>query len=82
MEGFSTYPEGMAVWLKDSINSVLSQTFADYSLIIVDDGSTDATEQILKRVHGRFFENDDKKLSVLFICLSQSFPYIIPYQTV
>jgi glycosyltransferase involved in cell wall biosynthesis len=40
-----TYNRGWI--LRDAIDSVLGQTYADFELIVVDDGSTDRTPQIL-----------------------------------
>ncbi|MBF0289558.1 MAG: glycosyltransferase family 2 protein [SAR324 cluster bacterium] len=36
-------------WLPDTIESVLAQTYLDYELVVVNDGSTDNTPEILSR---------------------------------
>ena len=38
-----------ARWLEESINSVLKQSYTDFEFIIVDDGSTDNTLDIIYR---------------------------------
>ena len=42
-----------ADWLKKSIDSVLGQTFRDFELIVVDDASTDSTQEILTSYSGK-----------------------------
>lgn len=37
-------------WLAESIQSVLNQTFSDFEFLIVDDGSSDGTAQILNEI--------------------------------
>ncbi|HUO69166.1 MAG TPA: glycosyltransferase family A protein [Solirubrobacteraceae bacterium] len=39
-----------AHWLPDSVGSVLEQTFADFELLIVDDGSTDDSLEVARRL--------------------------------
>lgn len=40
-----------AEFLKRAIESVLKQTFQDFELIIVDDGSTDKTKEVVNSFH-------------------------------
>jgi glycosyltransferase involved in cell wall biosynthesis len=41
-----------AHFLKDALDSIQRQTFRDYEIILVDDGSTDNTKEIVKKYEG------------------------------
>jgi len=52
-----------ADYISESIGSVLSQTYADFEIIVVDDGSTDNTAEVVKLINDRrikYIKTDNK----------------------
>ena len=39
-------------FLADAITSILKQTFSDFELLIIDDGSTDQTADVVRQFSG------------------------------
>ena len=58
------------LFLADSIKSVLSQTFTNWELILVDDGSTDNSLEIARK-----FELLDERICVISDGLNKKLPY-------
>ena len=46
--------------LKDSISDIIHQTFTDWELIVIDDGSSDQSDQILQ-----FFSDKDSRIKLI-----------------
>lgn len=51
----------LASWLSKSIDSVLAQTYSDFEIIAVDDGSVDNSAEILKR-----YAESDERIKPIF----------------
>ena len=53
-------------YIFDTLQSVLNQTFTDYEIVIVNDGSTDASEDEIKKCHDtriQYFYTENKGVS-------------------
>src|SRR5688500_3733490 len=46
-------------FLRDAVDSILRQTYRNFELIVVDDGSTDGTSQVLDR-----YQDQDRRVRV------------------
>ena len=47
-------------WIEDAVRHVINQTYRDWELIIINDGSTDSTPEICMRL-----QNEDSRIKVL-----------------
>lgn len=64
-----------ASFLKDCIDSILSQSFTDFELLIVDDGSTDDSKDIVRSYHDdriRLIENKHDYIGSLNMLLGEA----------
>jgi glycosyltransferase involved in cell wall biosynthesis len=55
-------------YVLEAINSILKQTFTDFELIVIDDGSTDGTRELLETIH-------DKRVKIFFNEKNMGQPY-------
>ena len=49
-------------YVSEAIESVLDSTYRDFEVIVIDDGSTDNTEEVCKRYDIRYFKQKNKGL--------------------
>jgi glycosyltransferase involved in cell wall biosynthesis len=57
-----------AVYLGEAINSILTQTLSDFEFIIINDGSTDGSEEVIKGFHDPriFYLKNEKNMGLVY----------------
>ena len=55
-------------YILEAINSILNQTFSNFELIIIDDGSTDTSEEIISKINDKriVFEKNDTNKGLIY----------------
>ncbi len=62
-------------YLKQSIESILGQTYTDWELIVVNDCSTDSTQEIID-----FYRKKDTRIRTIFNYTNQKASRVIEYR--
>jgi glycosyltransferase involved in cell wall biosynthesis len=68
------------LYLNESIDSILNQTFSDFDLYVYDDCSTDNTEELISKYNdNRLFYRKNIKNSGISITLNNGLEELLPY---
>lgn len=70
-----TYSRAKSGFFQKAVGSILEQTFKDFELIIIDDGSTDGTKQLIAQ-----FMQQDQRISLLTHPHNIGLPAISEYE--